>query len=209
MAPFNLLPELPVSYWALGFLSVSIYAALKAAYRLYFHPLRHIPGPKLAAMTFWYEMYYDIFLDGQYTFRIKELHKQYGPILRISPEEVHISSPDFYNTVFAPSVSLKTRQAPKRHKWIRFVQVFGHPELSAFGTTDHDKHKMRRGAMERFFSPAMVKKLAPTLILQKVETLCKRLEEEGKKGPVRIKLACSCFTTDVISGNNLLKPLVT
>jgi hypothetical protein len=26
----------------------------------------------------WYEFYYDVVLGGQYTFKIKELHQQYG-----------------------------------------------------------------------------------------------------------------------------------
>lgn len=194
------LPPLFISYWALGLIVVLGYAASKGIYRLFFHPLRSFPGPKLAALTYWYEMYYDIILDGQYANRLKVLHKQYGPILRISPEELHVSSPDFYNTVFAPPPDPKTRQAPKRHKWKRYVGIFGHPDLSAFGTIDHDKHKMRRGVMDRFFSPAMVKKVAPTIILDKVETLCRRITEEACKGSVQIRLACTCFTSDVISG---------
>lgn len=40
-----------------------------------------------------YEAYYDLILGGQYTFKIGELHKQYGPIIRISPWELHISDP--------------------------------------------------------------------------------------------------------------------
>ena len=40
-----------------------------------------------------YEMYYDIWLGGQYTFKIIQLHKQYGPIIRISPWEIHIADP--------------------------------------------------------------------------------------------------------------------
>jgi hypothetical protein len=40
-----------------------------------------------------YEAYYDLILGGQYTFKIIELHKQYGPIIRISPWELHISDP--------------------------------------------------------------------------------------------------------------------
>lgn len=38
-----------------------------------------------------YEAYYDLILGGQYTFKIIELHKKYGPIIRISPWELHIS----------------------------------------------------------------------------------------------------------------------
>jgi hypothetical protein len=53
-------------------------AVLEAVRRLYLHPLAHIPGPKLAALTWWYEFYYDIIQPGQYVFHIQELHKQYG-----------------------------------------------------------------------------------------------------------------------------------
>jgi hypothetical protein len=47
-------------------------------YRLYRSPIAKFPGPKLAAATLWYEFYYDNILKGQYTFKIMELHKQYG-----------------------------------------------------------------------------------------------------------------------------------
>lgn len=47
-------------------------------YSVYFGPLAQFPGPKLAAATLWYEFYYDVILEGQYTFKIKELHKKYG-----------------------------------------------------------------------------------------------------------------------------------
>jgi hypothetical protein len=46
--------------------------------RLYFHPLSHIPGPKLAALTWWYEFYYDIIQPSRYVFQIQDLHKEYG-----------------------------------------------------------------------------------------------------------------------------------
>lgn len=46
--------------------------------RLFFHPLAHIPGPRLAALTWWYEFYFDVIQEGKYVFKIQELHKQYG-----------------------------------------------------------------------------------------------------------------------------------
>ena len=55
-----------------------LYCILLTTYRLYFHPLASIPGPKLAAITYWYEYYYDVTKQGSYLWKIIELHRQYG-----------------------------------------------------------------------------------------------------------------------------------
>lgn len=49
-----------------------------ALYRLFLSPLADFPGPKLAALTSWYECYYDVIKPGQYVWKIQELHKHYG-----------------------------------------------------------------------------------------------------------------------------------
>lgn len=46
--------------------------------RLYWIPQSKFPGPRLAALSYWYEFYYDCWLDGQYTWKIRDLHRQYG-----------------------------------------------------------------------------------------------------------------------------------
>jgi len=48
------------------------------AYRIYFHPLAHIPGPPLAKITYLYEWYYDLYRSGQFTFQLRALHDKYG-----------------------------------------------------------------------------------------------------------------------------------
>jgi hypothetical protein len=58
-----------------------LYTAGLYTYRLYFHPLRKFPGPKLAACTNWYEFYYDVIQQGQFTAHLQDLHKQYGTAL--------------------------------------------------------------------------------------------------------------------------------
>ena len=55
-----------------------VYLVGLGIYRLYFSPIAKYPGPKLAALTLWYEFYYDVVRGGQYVFKIDKLHEQYG-----------------------------------------------------------------------------------------------------------------------------------
>jgi hypothetical protein len=52
-----------------------------AVYRLYLSPIAKFPGPKLAALTSWYEFYFDVVKGGQFTFHLQELHKRYGEFI--------------------------------------------------------------------------------------------------------------------------------
>ena len=54
-----------------------------AFYRLFLHPLAKFPGPRLAALTRYYEAYYDVVWNGQYTFKIAELHRKYGTVAQV------------------------------------------------------------------------------------------------------------------------------
>lgn len=49
-----------------------------AFYRLYLSPIAKFPGPKLAAVTYLFEGYYDVVKRGKYTFKIRDLHVEYG-----------------------------------------------------------------------------------------------------------------------------------
>ncbi|KAF1731349.1 Trichodiene oxygenase [Beauveria bassiana] len=94
-----------------------VYAVCLGFYRLWYSPIAHLPGPKLAALTQYYEFYYDIVLGGQYTFRIVEMHKEYGPVVRISPWEVHVSDHDFHSELYAGPHR-------RRHKWLFWAKQF-------------------------------------------------------------------------------------
>ena len=59
-----------------------IWISTVIVYRLYFHPLSRFPGPKLAIATYLYEWYYDLYLGGQYTFKLRDLHRVYGEYMR-------------------------------------------------------------------------------------------------------------------------------
>ena len=55
-----------------------LYLIIGGVYRLYYHPLAKFPGPKLAALTGWYEFYHDIVRRGYFLWKIRDLHDQYG-----------------------------------------------------------------------------------------------------------------------------------
>lgn len=64
---------------ALATASLVVYISVVSIYRVWFHPLSKFPGPKPAAITTWYEAYYDfIAYKGRYTFVLEDLHNQYG-----------------------------------------------------------------------------------------------------------------------------------
>lgn len=171
---------------------IALYWTQLAVRRLYLSPIAHIPGPKLAALTQWYESYYDIWLGGQYTFKILDMHKQYGPIVRISPWEVHIGDPEFFSELY-------TGPSRKREKWTFFTKQFG-ADQSALATIDHDHHRLRRAALNPFFSSQEVRKLQP-VIEERCDALLERLWQYSQTSfePLDVMYPFSAFTCDVIN----------
>ncbi|KAJ9624370.1 hypothetical protein H2204_010823 [Knufia peltigerae] len=167
--------------------------------------IAEIPGPTLAKLTYWYEFYYDVVLGGQYIWKVRSMHEKYGPIVRINPEEVHIQDPEYYDQVY-------TGPTHKRNKWTFFTNQSGLPQ-SAFGTPDHNLHRMRRGAMNPYFSKAKVRVLQ-SRIESSLNNLLVRFQEFQESGkPMTVSLAYAALTNDIVmeyafarSDNRLLAP---
>lgn len=76
---FGLLDDVSITQMFLGVIALLlVYGLAIGVYRLYFSPLSHIPGPKIAAFTGWYETYYDVVKGGKYVDIIKIMHENYG-----------------------------------------------------------------------------------------------------------------------------------
>ncbi|RAO70228.1 uncharacterized protein BHQ10_006240 [Talaromyces amestolkiae] len=180
---------MPFLHWLMT--CILLYLAAVVVYRLKFHHTAHIPGPFLAKVTFFYGWYYDLYLEGQYAFKIKELHKIYGPIIRIDPDTVHIDDPDYFEVIF----NLKNgRQVKPQH----VAEVFG-PYPASIGTASHELHRLRRSALNPFFSRKSVMDLVPT-ILRPTAILCERLKQANLTGEtLNLKYVFPAVTIDIIN----------
>lgn len=67
-----------IARWPSVVLVCIVFVFLRSLYRLYLHPLAHIPGPKLAAISRAYEFYYDVVRNGKYIWEIEKMHELYG-----------------------------------------------------------------------------------------------------------------------------------
>jgi cytochrome P450 len=114
-----------------------------------------------------------------------------GPIIRINPYELHVRDPDFYDVLYSGP-------GQKRHKWWWSVEMFGN-STSMFGTVSHDLHRLRRNALNPFFSKQAITRMEP-LIRELLEKLCKRFEGFRETGePVDTLKAYAALTTEIIT----------
>jgi hypothetical protein len=190
---------------ALAAASLGLWWLYGVIYNLFLSPIAKFPGPKLAAMTPWYEFYWDGIKGGQYYFRIEEWHRKFGwsatdhsglltsegPIVRIGPDQLHVSDPDFLLSIFAPS-------GKRRNKYGPGARIFGNSEAS-IATIDHELHRLRRGAAGKYFSKEGIRQ-AESIIHGALARLFKRFEEHKQSGkPLTVSAANMALSSDVIT----------
>ncbi|KAF3020206.1 hypothetical protein E8E14_011129 [Neopestalotiopsis sp. 37M] len=167
---------------------LSSYLAL-ILHRLSFSPIAGFPGPKLAAASGWYEFYYDVLKPGMYIYEIEKMHEKYGPIVRITPTELSINDPSFYDDLYVLGSVRKT------NKHAEFCQGTG-LDGSALLTHEHDLHRNRRKALDPFFSRAAIRNWEP-LLASLLLRFDQRLNEK-RRTVTRLDHAFVAFSGDVI-----------
>ncbi|KAF2257737.1 cytochrome P450 [Lojkania enalia] len=178
------------------FLSLVIIYAVLCLYRLFISPISRFPGPKLAALSWWYEFYFDVVKHGQFFKETERLHTVYGPIVRINPDEIHINDPDWYNELY-------TSAARPRDKSSWYIGRGAGD--SAFGTVPHNHHRLRRSVLNPFFSKSAVTRLEP-LVQEKIDELCELLMQRIGN-VIEIRQAYFALNLDIINSYAFGKPI--
>jgi hypothetical protein len=116
------LPEVKIfSLLQLTVVSITGYTCLWIIYCRTWHPLAKVPGPFWASVTrFWY-MYRIIAADMDRVQRA--LHKKYGPLVRIGPDEVSSANPSDIPLIYRTSDPLIKTD---------FYSIWADPSLSKY-----------------------------------------------------------------------------
>nr|AFO67561.1 elymoclavine monooxygenase [Epichloe inebrians] len=95
-------------------ISITFPLVMIGIYNIYFHPLRNVPGPKLAALTNFYAFYWNWIRDEGYSRQFQSLHTYYNSsVLRIGPNHVHTTEIELYNVIFKPG-----------SKWLKYKSFY-------------------------------------------------------------------------------------
>ncbi|KAI0517899.1 putative benzoate 4-monooxygenase cytochrome P450 [Xylaria bambusicola] len=166
------------------------YTLVVSISRLYFSPLSRFPGPKIAAVTSWYETFFDLSTNN-FPEILEQMHQRYGPIVRVTPWELSINDAEFYNDVFASAKSHRTSIQASRRIGLGLKDTI-------LMSISHELHQQRRKPIESFFSRQGVTRVE-SVIHNEIRVLDDKLKDAKGSGTlVRLDHAFTSFSGDII-----------
>ncbi|KAL0942080.1 l-ascorbate oxidase [Colletotrichum truncatum] len=175
---------------------VVLYSAGSAIYNIFFHPLRHYPGPRLwAASRLPWNL---VNLKGNLAWKIRQLHDSYGPIVRIAPDELSYTSSSAWKKIYG-------QRSPEFVKCFDGRGIAGpsvtNPAVRNGGivTADQEPHARLRKAVLPAFSDRALKEQEEILQLY-ASKLVNQLRSSSRSGaPQDLGKWFSLAAFDIIS----------
>ncbi|CAN6657136.1 hypothetical protein TRVA0_029S01376 [Trichomonascus vanleenenianus] len=113
-------------------------------YPLFFGKLKNVPGPWIAQFSSAWILYKT--WSEQRIRLVDDLHRKYGPVVRLSPNEISVSDPTFVRTIYVGNYDKST-----------FYAQFGaYGSINMFATLVKDRHIKRRKVMTQAYSKSTV-----------------------------------------------------
>jgi len=159
-------------------------------YNVFFHPLRKFPGPKSYAASPLPKM--KNLIMGTLVRDTQALHKKYGDIVRVAPDELSFQAADAWKDIYG--------QKPGQPAWQkdrRFYPLSLEESRSIFQTNDADHSRVRR-LISAGFSDGALRSQEP-LMKQYIELLVEKLKQQADANqPVNIVSWLNFMSFDLI-----------
>ncbi|KAJ5125658.1 hypothetical protein N7526_007835 [Penicillium atrosanguineum] len=127
------------AHWIIPGYIIGLFSSI-TIYRIFFHRLRHFPGPIWASITkiwhAWQARHRTNYLV------LERLHNQYGDFVRTGPSEITVYHPDVFMAIDGPSGSCV------KSEWYDVL----HPKMSLVTARDKKVHGSRRRQWNRGFT---------------------------------------------------------
>ncbi|KAI1809113.1 putative cytochrome P450 [Poronia punctata] len=172
----------------IGFTALAVVVCF-ITYRLFFNPLSKIPGP-------WYTNLTSIVLKvenirGRGPIYVDGLHKQYGPVIRLGPDEFDVSDMESVKKIHRVKTTF-----PKTAFYTGFTAGPGHDNV--FSAQNVEIHRRQRRLLSQAMSEASLKTMVPQ-IEDKVRLTIRKMEDEMRdRGAVDVCKWWMLMTADVI-----------
>lgn len=182
-----------LSYWRFSLAAASLAFAtyiISCLYAALTSPLKSIPGP-------WISLFTDRQLKsagtaGKRIFYIDELHKKYGPVVRISPDEVTVFDIEAFRQIHAVSGGYTKSEF--------YTKLTNFPVHSVFTLRDAKAHGVRRRLFAKGFSKSHVKQHFEDVVRERVSLAVKKIVEDGANhgGKVDVFKWWSLMSADIV-----------
>lgn len=110
------------------------YAVVRMIYNVYFHPLSRLPGPRAWCAT--RLPYIQSLLKGTIVHDFQKLHAEYGPILRVAPNEAVFAQEEAWPDILQPRPDTQ-QQFLKDPTWWQLQPGLSKSLISAIDPTEH------------------------------------------------------------------------
>lgn len=77
-----------MGFWLLAFAALLMWLLSPIIYNVFFHPLRHFPGPRIAGATTWWKAYKEVFQQETLAKLLFGYHEKHGKIKEAMPNDM-------------------------------------------------------------------------------------------------------------------------
>ncbi|KAI0839483.1 putative cytochrome P450 [Hypoxylon sp. FL0890] len=159
--------------WTLLAAVIIVKVVRDGIYNLYFHPLSRFPGPKLAACS---NVPYSIgFLGGRQPYKMLDLHRRYGPVVRVAPNELSFNTAQSFRDIYGFRPGHKTFVKSIFYDGGSFAAKGVHSIVSERDPVIHAQ--MRRLLSHAFSNSSLLEQEA--LVTESVDQFVRRMKAEA------------------------------
>ncbi|QPG76706.1 hypothetical protein FOA43_004100 [Brettanomyces nanus] len=159
-----------------------------------------IPGPTICALSGYWILYKS--WSEQRNHYVDHLHRIYGPIVRVGPNEVDICDSSYLKDVYVHDMD-------KSNFYAQFVNYGSH---NTFSTVDKETHKESRKVSAKFYSKTHVCSDEVQQNIRGVISKVLKVLDQSKNSPINVFLLWSDMAMDAVTifsfGTKYYQPLL-